>query len=323
MMTISDADKRDETRSPHHLWSYLNGEFITADSALLPVTTQAFNYGTAVFEGIRGYAHHADNTVNVFRLDDHINRLIQSALLLLIDDLPEPQALKALTLALLKKNDVEDDCYIRPIAYKRHLLPGTGFGVKLSGVSSGLSVNSLNMRAYIKQGGVKCTVSGWRRIADNSIPARAKITGSYVNSALAMEAAHRGGYDDAIMLNHHGYVAEATTSNVFILKNRTLITPPVTAHILEGITRSTVIELATTCLDLRVEQRDILPSELLTADECFLTGTGVEISPVIQIDHRKLNSMDEKSISLSVKGLYEKLVRGQLTAFNHWLTPVC
>lgn len=321
-MNIVEPNKTSEIKPTHHRWCYLNGELIEANMAVLPITTQAFNYGTAVFEGIRGYIHYSDRKVNVFRLDDHIKRFCQSASLLLIDDLPEHHTLKELILSLLKRNETCSDCYIRPIAYKRNLLPGNGFGVKLSGVSNGLSVNSLNMRSYVKQDGIACTISGWRRVADNSIPARAKITGSYVNSALAMEAAQRGGYNDAIMLNTHGYVAEATTSNVFIVKNGKLITPPVTAHILEGITRDTVITLAETFLDLKVEERDILPSELLTADECFLTGTGVEISPVSQIDHRKLNSMDIHGISMTIKYLYEQSVRGELNTFNHWLTPV-
>jgi branched-chain amino acid aminotransferase len=321
-MNLTEIHNPGEARPVHHRWTYLNGEFVEANMAVLPITTQAFNYGTAVFEGIRGYSHFSDGQVNIFRLDDHLARLRQSASLLLIDDLPEHQTLKELTLTLLKRNEAGSDCYIRPIAYKHRLLPGSGFGVKLSGVSSGLSVNSLNMRAYVKQDGIACTVSSWRRVADNSIPARAKITGSYVNSALAMEAAQHGGYDDAIMLNHHGYVAEATTSNVFMIKDGKLITPPVTAHILEGITRDTVITLATTCLGLKVIERDILPSELLTADECFLTGTGVEISPVKKIDHRRLNSMDSGSLSLSIKELYEKAVRGELNSFNYWLTPV-
>ncbi|UPT56615.1 branched-chain amino acid transaminase [Dickeya zeae] len=321
-MNTVDPDKISEIKPVHHRWSYLNGAFIEANVAALPITTQAFNYGTAVFEGIRGYTNRSTGRVNIFRLDDHIKRLCQSASLLLIDDLPEHQALKESILSLLRRNEASSDCYIRPIAYKHHLLPGSGFGVKLSGVSNGLSVNSLNMRSYVKQDGIACTISGWRRVADNAIPARAKITGSYVNSALAMEAAQRGGYNDAIMINNHGYVAEATTSNIFMVKNGKLITPPVTAHILEGITRDTVITLAKTCLDLRVEERDILPSELLTADECFLTGTGVEISPVNQIDHRKLNSMDIHSISMSIKVLYEQSVRGELDVFDHWLTPV-
>ncbi len=321
-MNMVNPDKTSEIKPTHHRWCYFNGEFIVANAAVLPITTQAFNYGTAVFEGIRGYMHCSNGKVNVFRLDDHIRRLCQSASLLLIDDLPKHQVLKELILSLLKRNETSSDCYIRPIAYKSHLLPGSGFGVKLSGVSSGFSVNSLNMRSYVKQDGMACTISGWHRVADNSIPARAKITGSYVNSALAMEAAQRGGYNDAIMLNNHGYVAEATTSNVFIVKNGKLITPPVTAHILEGITRDTVITLAETFLNLKVEERNILPSEILTADECFLTGTGVEISPVNQIDHRKLNSMDIHGISMTIRCLYEQLVRGELNTFNHWLTPV-
>jgi len=321
-MDIIDPDKGCEIKPAHHRWSYLNGEFIETNVAVLPITTQAFNYGTAVFEGIRGYRNCSDGKVNVFRLDDHIKRLFQSASILLINDLPAHKTLKELILSLLKRNETSSNCYIRPIAYKGHLLPGSGFGVKLSGVSSGLSVNSLNMDTYVKQDGIACTISGWRRVADNSIPARAKITGSYVNSALAMEAAQRSGYNDAIMLNNYGYVAEATTSNVFMVKNGKLITPPVTAHILEGITRDTVITLATTCLGLKVEERDILPSELLTADECFLTGTGVEISPVSQIDHCKLNSMDVNGISMAIKSLYEQSVRGELNTFNHWLTSI-
>lgn len=288
----------------------------------MPITTQAFNYGTAVFEGIRGYISNSDGLLNIFRLDEHIKRLSQSASLLLIDELPEDVFFKELILLLLQKNEARHDCYIRPIAYKSHLLPGSGFGVKLSGVSSGLSVNSLNMGAYVKQDGISCTISSWRRVSENTIPARAKITGSYVNSALAMEAAQQGGYDDAIMLNSHGNVAEATTSNVFMVKDGKLITPPLTAHILEGITRDTVITIAKYFLDLIVEERDILPSELLTADECFLTGTGVELLPVNQIDHHKLNSLRPESISMSLKRLYEHTVRGELNVFKHWLTPV-
>ncbi len=317
------AHSASEARPGHHRWTYLNGAFVDASEATLPITTQAFNYGTGVFEGIRGYAQVTDGGVSIFRLNDHIRRLQQSASLLLIDDLPACDALNDIVLSLLRRNEVHSDCYIRPIAYKQHLLPGSGFGVKLSGVSSGLSINSLNMRAYVRQDGLSCTISGWRRVADNSIPARAKITGSYVNSALAMEAARRGGYDDAIMLNNHGTVAEATTSNVFMVKKGKLITPPVTAHILEGITRDSVITLATRCLNLEIEEREILPSELLTADECFLSGTGVEISPVSQIDFHSLRSTQPGSISMEIKRLYAQVVSGELNEFRHWLTPVC
>jgi len=310
-----------EATPAHHPWVYLNGEVVAAQQAVLPVTTQAFNYGTGVFEGIRGYASHDGTHINIFRLDAHIARLISSASLLLID-LPEPAEIAALIRDLLQRNDTKGDCYIRPLAFKRHLLPGSGFGVKLTGVSSGFSVNSLPMKTYVKQDGLRCTLSSWRRVADNAVPARAKITGSYVNSALAMEAAQRGGYDDALMLNNHGNVAEATTANIFMVKKGRLITPPVSAHILEGITRDSIITLAKDFFNLTVEERDILPSELLTAEECFLSGTGLEIAPVVQIDHRNFKSVHPESLTQGIKDIYQQAVRGKLKNYQSWLTSV-
>lgn len=321
-MDMIEKQNNQGIKTPHHPLVYLNGDFLPREHALLPITTQAFNYGTAVFEGIRGYKQSSNNEISIFRLDEHLKRFKQSASLLLIDKIPPHDELKEIILTLLSRNDATKDCYIRPIAFKSNLLPNSGFGVKLSNVDSGLSINSLDMQAYVKQTGICCTISNWQRVADNSIPARAKITGSYVNSALAMEAAQRSGYDDAIMLNNKGYVSEATTSNVFIIKNKTLITPPLSAHILEGITRDTVITLAKTQLKLNVEERDISPSELLTADESFLTGTGVEIALINQIDHHKLSSSGDASYSRTIKNIYGKIVRGEISEFQHWLTPL-
>ncbi|MFB1115300.1 branched-chain amino acid transaminase [Dickeya dadantii] len=306
----------------HHPWIYLDGDMVPSDQASIPVTTQAFNYGTGVFEGIRAYLDASGTRLNVFRLDAHIDRLLHSASLLMLDGLPDAAGMKTIILDLLRRNEARSDCYIRPIAFKKSLLPGAGFGVKLSGVSTGFSINSLNMSRYVNQQGVRCTLSHWRRVADCSIPARAKITGSYVNSALAMEAAKRAGFDEALMLNSDGNLAEATTSNIFMVRNGRLITPPVNAHILEGITRDTVITLAKKYLDLDVDERNILPSELLAADECFLSGTGVEIVPVRQIEHQLLKSHDENSLSLAIYELYRKAVRGQLNEYTDWLTPV-
>ncbi|REL31307.1 branched-chain amino acid transaminase [Thalassotalea euphylliae] len=308
--------------SPHHEWVFLNGEYVPSGNASVPITTQAFNYGTAVFEGIRGYVGKHNNELNIFRLNDHIERLLSSAKILSLNNLPTAEELEKSILSLLKRNGAMTDCYIRPIAYKQHLLPGTNFGVKLSGQSSGLSINSLAMGAYTKTQGINCTISSWQRVSDNSIPARAKITGSYVNSALAMEAAQKNGFDDAIMLNAKGHVAEATTSNVFIVKDGKLITPSINDHILEGITRKSIIALARSHFGLPVEERSILPSELLSAQECFLTGTGVEVTPVIQIDHQKLKTNQKNSLTIRLKELYSKVVRGELSEFKKWLTPL-
>lgn len=311
-----------ETVSAHHQWVWMDGNMVSAEEASVSVTTQAFNYGTAVFEGIRAYRDNRTGQLNVFRLRDHIERLLNSARLLMINDLPSRQAIENSILELLVKNEANQDCYIRPIAFKKNLLPKMGFGVKLSGISTGFSVNSLNMPSRQSAQGISCSVSAWRRVPDTAIPVRAKITGSYVNSALAMETAMNGGHDDAIMLNIHGCVSEATTSNIFIVKNERLITPPLHAHILDGITRNTVIQLAGAYLNCDIEERDILPSELYAADECFLTGTGREISPVRKIDQYELNSDQESSLTLKLKSLYMKAVRGEMNDFGHWLTAV-
>lgn len=314
--SVSQAQKSD------HPWIYLNDSFIPSRQNVFPVTTQAFNYGTGVFEGIRAYINTSGEQLNIFRLDEHLERLLQSAKILHLHGLPNAEELKKITIKLLQKNNPQENCYIRPIAFKQDLLPDAGFGVKLSGIRTGLTIYSLNMHAYAKQDGLRCTITSWRRIADSAIPARAKITGSYVNSALATETAQRNGFDEALMLNSHGNLAESTTSNVFIIKRGRLITPPLSAHILEGITRDTVIILAKRYLNLSVEERDILPSELLSADECFLCGTGMEITPVSQIDHHLTHSMKLNSISLKIRSLYAQVVRGELEEFNHWLTPV-
>lgn len=306
----------------HHPFVYLNNKYVPFSDALLPVTTQAFNYGTGVFEGIRAYLSEDKKSLNIFRLDEHISRFRKSSEILLLDSLPDNEQIKEIILNLLIKNDVTADCYIRPIAFKKNLLPGHGFGVKLSGVSSELSINTLNMPSRSELKGIRCTISKWQRISDNSIPVGAKITGGYINSALAMESANRAGFDDALMLNVHGNLAEATTSNVFIIKNGIIITPSLNSHILDGITRNTVIHLAKQELGINVEEREISPSEILRADECFLTGTGSEIVPVTQIDHINLNSTGRNSITSKVNELYMKTVRGNIKSLSNWLTPV-
>ncbi|MGQ7242251.1 branched-chain amino acid transaminase [Salinicola sp. V024] len=304
-----------------HPWVYLDGEVVAAAEARISTTTQAFNYGTAVFEGIRAYAT-TNGELNVFRLDDHLKRLESSARLLQLEDLPRRPAMKEVILDLLRRNQVSTDSYIRPLAYKKALMPGFGFGVKLTGVSTGLAINTLAMGAYMPAEGIRCAVSSWRRIPDCSLPARAKITGSYANSALAMESAQRIGCDDALMLNVHGNLAESTTSNVFIVKDGNLITPPLSAHILEGITRDTVITLARDELGLKVIERDVSFSELFSIDECFLSGTGVEVVPVTQIDHYKLQESGVGEISTAIRRLYLETVKGLNTKYTHWLTPV-
>ncbi|GLS05072.1 branched chain amino acid aminotransferase [Chitiniphilus shinanonensis] len=310
------------TTAPRHYgWVHLDGELRPAGDASLPLTTQAFNYGTGVFEGIRAYRTHA-GALAVFRLDDHLRRLQASARLLKIDSLPDLPALRDAVLAVLRRNECNEDCYIRPLAFKKALLPGAGFGVKLHGVSDGFAINCLPMPSPPVIGALRCCVPAWRRVPDYCIPARAKVTGLYANSALAMEAAHSAGCDDAILLNVLGNVAEATTTNVFIRKGRRLLTPPSTAHILEGITRDTVRRLAAEHTDLVIEERDIALTDLYGADECFLTGTGREIAAVVAIDGYQIGDGQPGPTASALFEQYRAAVRGGLDRHSDWITPV-
>lgn len=310
------------TTAPRHYgWVYLDGELLPAGDVSLPLTTQAFNYGTGVFEGIRAYRAYA-GALAVFRLDDHLRRLQASARLLKIDSLPDLAALRDAVLAVLRRNECKEDCYIRPLAFKKALLPGAGFGVKLHGVSDGFAINCLPMPSPPAIGAMRCCVPAWRRVPDYCIPARAKVTGLYANSALAMEAAHSAGCDDAILLNVLGNVAEATTTNVFIRKGRRLLTPPSTAHILEGITRDTVCRLAAEHTDLFIEVRDITLTDLYSADECFLTGTGREIAAVVAIDGYQIGDGQPGPTACALLEQYQTAVRGGFDRHSDWITPV-
>lgn len=308
--------------TPRHFdWVYWAGELCRAQEVSLPLTTQAFNYGTGVFEGIRAYKS-ASGAVGVFRLDDHMQRLQASARLLKMDTLPDHAALVDAVLAVLRQNACDDDCYVRPIAFKQALQPGAGFGVRLEGVSDGFSINCLPMPSASQLQALRCCVPAWRRVPDYCIPARAKVTGLYANAALAMQAAHSAGCDDAIMLNQQGQVAEATTANVFIRRGRRLITPPESAHILAGITRDTVLQLCANDVGMVVEERDISLAELYSADECFLTGTGREIAAVVSIDGYTIDQGAPGEITTTLFHRYQALVRGGVECYAHWITPV-
>lgn len=304
-----------------HLWCYFEGDFLPAQEATISVSNQAFNYGTGVFEGIRAYKAHDSDVLNVFRLEDHYTRFLESSSLLNIELGVDTQDLSQITIELLKKNNLKCDCYIRPIGFKKALLPGVKFGVKLSGVSSGLAINVIPMGSYVNQSGIHCGVSSWRRVPDTALPSRAKITGAYVNSALAMESSQALGFDDALIFNNAGNLAEATTSNVFIVRNNKLITPPATADILPGITRSTIFRIAKNEFSLEVFEQELSLSDVLLADECFLTGTGVEVTPVISVNNRRIGRGEIGEVTSRIKSTYIEIVRGKRKEYQYWLTP--
>ncbi|GGW42180.1 branched-chain amino acid transaminase [Streptomyces xantholiticus] len=301
--------------------AYHDGEFMPLERALLPVTTQALQYGTGVFEGIRAYAQD-DGSLAIFRAHDHYRRLLRSSRTLRIDPGRSVEELCELTAELLRRIGTTEDTYIRPLAYKRALLPGQKPGVSLSGVSDALSLNAFRMGSYTDPAGIRCTISSWRRPTSDTLPVRAKVTGGYVNNALAVDEARAAGCDDAILLNSRGQVAEASTSNVFAVIGGRLVTPPVTADLLEGITRDTVVTLAADLLQTETDFRDMGRDELAGAEEVFLTGTGTEIVPVTELAGRPVAEGTPGSLTTALMRAYQDVVRGREPNYRHWLHHV-
>ena len=298
-------------------WCYHDGEIVKLGDVRLSPATHALNYGTGVFEGIRGYWNENRGTLQVLKLREHYERFEKSCRLLRIELPNTIDELCDITLEILRRNAPREDTYIRPLAYKAN----EAVGVNLRGESQ-LSIYTVPMGNYVELSGLKACVSSWRRTSDNAIPARAKCTGSYINTALAVDEAHRAGYDDAIFLTQDGSVSEASAANIFLVRKGQLITPPVTADILEGITREAVMELAEEELDMPTLQRDVDRTELYAADEVFLSGTGFQIAPIVQVDDREVGTGEMGPVAEQLQELYFKAARGEWEKYADWTVAV-
>jgi branched-chain amino acid aminotransferase len=298
-------------------WCYHGGEMTKMGDIRLSPATHALNYGTGVFEGIRAYWNERRGTLQVLKLREHYERFEKSCRMLRIDLPHSVDELCELTLEILRRNAPREDTYIRPLAYKS----AASVGVKLA-VEEELSIFTVPMGNYVELTGLRCCVSSWRRTPDTAIPARGKLTGSYINTALAVDEAQRAGYDDAIFLTQDGHVSEASAANIFLLRKGGLITPPVTADILEGITRDAVIELAEKELGMPVMLRDVDRTELYAADEVFLTGTGYQIAPVVEIDGREVGPGEMGPVAGRLQELYFEAARGDNPDYGHWTVAV-
>jgi branched-chain amino acid aminotransferase len=301
--------------------AYHDGRFVPLREAVLGVTTQALQYGTGVFEGIRAYPDDRGG-LSLFRVADHFRRFLNSCRVLRIDLGLDERQLTEIGAELLRREGASTAMYLRPLAYKHRLLPGTPPGVQLRGVSDGLSINAFRLGSYTDRAGIRCAISAWRRPSETMLPVRAKITGGYVNNALALDDARAAGYADAILLNSRGQVAEATTSNVFAVRDGRLWTPPLCADILDGITRDTVLTLAREVLGLPAGAADLTRDDLFTADEVFLTGTGAEIVPVVQLAGRPIGTGRPGPATTALTETYHSAVHGRLPAYAHWCTPI-
>ena len=297
---------------------YFNGEYVPLRDAQVGILTHALHYGTGVFEGIRAYWSDAEHQLFLLRPLEHYRRWKQNCGILRIDVPLTAEHACDITLELLRRNRFRTSVYVRPLAFKS----AERVGVSPDNQDS-YAIVALPFGEYLRSDkGLHAGVSSWRRIDDNAIPARAKVCGAYVNSALASDDARRSGFDEAILLNESGHVAEGATCNLFMVRGGKLITQPVTENILEGITRDCVMTLAQREMGLSVLERPIDRSELYVCDELFLTGTAVGIAPVVRVDHRPVRDAAIGPVTATIRQLYFDAALGRLRAYRNWVVPV-
>jgi branched-chain amino acid aminotransferase len=300
-------------------YAFFRGHIVPYGEARVGVMTHTLNYGTGCFAGLRGYWNEEEQELFVFRPRDHFKRFLESSRLLSME-LPDTiEDLVGHMLELIRAEDLKSDCYIRPLAF----YADETIGVRLHDLTPAISMVAFPFGKYFdNDDGAHVTISSWKRIDDNMIPARGKIAGSYVNSGLARSDAQRSGFDDAITLNKDGHVSEGSVANFFMVRNGAIVTPPVTDDILEGITRATLMTLVKEEFGLTVVERSIDRTELAVAEEAFLAGTGAQIVPITRVDHRPIGGGRPGRLTLELRDLYFDVVRGKKAKYRSWCTPV-
>ena len=300
-------------------YAFFKGQIVQYGDAKVGVMTHGLNYGTGCFGGLRGYWNEAEEQLLVFRPHDHFHRFLQSARLLRMNLGYNEEELTNIALDLLRTEGYHQDCYLRPLAFKSDEL----IGVKLNDLHDELTMFAVPFGRYVeKEEGAHVTISSWRRVDDNAIPARGKITGAYVNSAFAKTDALEAGYDEAIVLNQDGHVSEGSAENIFMLRDGVVVTPPGHDNILQGITRRSVITLIRDELGMDVVERSIDRTELYLAEELWFCGTGVQICAITQIDHRPVADGKMGPLVSELRDLFFDVVRGRVPKYRHWNTPV-
>ena len=301
------------------LQCFFRGQYMPFSEAKVGVMTHALNYGTGVFEGIRAYWNDDEEQIYLLKMREHYERLHRSCRVMRIELPHSVDELCEITHELLRRNGYREDVYVRPLAFKDQEM----IGVRLHDVSDAFAIYTAPMGAYIEvERGIRVAVSSWRRMDDNMIPPRAKVTGLYVNSALAKTEAIENGFDEAIMLTQAGLVSEGSAENIFLLIDGTLVTPAPSEHILMGITRAAVMELASDELGLETVERQVGRSELYGADEVMLVGTGAQISPVVEIDRRPIGTGDIGPVTAQLQRIYFGAVRGENPKYASWCRAV-
>jgi branched-chain amino acid aminotransferase len=298
--------------------AFFEGNYVPLEDAKIGVMTHAFNYGTAVFEGVRGNWNEDAGELYLFRIRDHVQRIMQSAKIVRLGLKYSEDEIVEIIENVAKKSGFREDTYFRPIVYKSE----QAVGVRMHNLEEDFLVYATPFGAYLDpEAGVRCITSSWRRIDDTMIPARAKVTGLYVNNSLAKTEAELNGVDEAIMLNTDGHVSEGSGENLVMIRHGRLITPPPSDNILEGITLETALEIAKKELGLDVERRSIDRSELYIADEIFLTGTAAHVTPVTEVDRIPIGDGEFGPVSRLLQQRYADAITGRIPEYMDWLTP--
>lgn len=301
-------------------FSFFNKKFVKTEEAKVSITTNALQYGNGVFSGIRGYYNNNKKTLFVFRLNDHFERFLDALKILGVSIPYSKKQLKDIVVDLAKKNQPKTDSYFRPFAYadSDNISPNLDRDEVFN-----FCLFMISLGEYLPTNiGISVMVSSWRRVSDNAVPARAKISGAYINSSLAKKEATARGFNEAIVLNEGGHVSEGSAANFFLVKNNVLITPSKTDDILEGITRRTILELAKD-LKIQTEERSVDRTELYTADEAFFSGTGVQLSWINSIDGRMIGDGKRGKITGKLQDLFFQIVRGDNKKYSQkWCTAI-
>ncbi len=300
-------------------YAYFEGKVVPMSEAKVSVATHALQYGTACFEGIRGYWNTDHQQLYLLKLREHYDRMADSCNVLRIFPSETVDDLCRITLELVRKHGFHSDVYVRPLAYKATRT----IKLTLTSLQDAVAIYTFPMGNYVDiAAGLNVCTSSWRRANSNAMPVRAKVTGAYINSSLAVDDAHAAGFDEAILLTHDGTVSEGSSCNLFILRNGKFSTPALSEDILEGVTRNALIDLIRNEFGMTVEERRIDRTELYASEEVFLCGTGVQVSPVSSVDRRAVGSGNPGPFTMKLQERYLAACRGEIEQYRDWVTPV-
>jgi len=295
--------------------AFFEGKIVPLGDAKINIATHGFLYGTAVFSGMRAYWNEEKKRLFVFRPFEHFHRLLNSGRMMAMSIPYDEEGLTQIMLDVLRTDNWQQDIYLRPTIYKADM----GIGVRLHDLKDEFSLFVTAFEKYVKNdSNAHVTFSSWRRIDDNSIPARGKVAGAYANSALIKTDANRAGFDEAFVLDHNGHVSEGSAMNIFMLRDGVLVTPPITDNILEGITRRSVIELARNELGVDVVERSIDRTEVFIAEEMFMTGTAAQVVAVTKVDHRPVGTGSMGPLTTKLRALFDDAVHAKLPKYRDW-----